>query len=195
MNLKLSNTKAIALAAGMLAGVALSAPGAEAGMRIHFGFPIGSFHARGGHHHHHHAHKYHHRRLKALRRAKAIEAARRREAAAEAAAARAAKKRAAAVAAAAEAKRKAAAVAAAEAKRKAAAEQAAAEQQKLEAARKAELAAVPLPVKKSDAPIESLKTAAVTTTDSNQTGGEPAKLECKRYFANVGMTISVPCTE
>lgn len=195
MNLKLSNTKAIALAAGMLAGVALSAPGAEAGMRIHFGFPIGSFHARGGHHHHHHAHKYHHRRLKALRRAKAIEAARRREAAAEAAAARAAKKRAAAVAAAAEAKRKAAAVAAAEAKRKAAAEQAAAEQQKLEAARKAELAAVPLPVKKSDAPIEPLKTAAVTTTDSNQTGGEPAKLECKRYFANVGMTISVPCTE
>lgn len=183
MNLKLSNTKAIALAAGMLAGVALSAPGAEAGMRIHFGFPIGSFHARGGHHHHHHAHKYHHRRLKALRRAKAIEAARRREAAAEAAAARAAKKRAAAVA------------AAAEAKRKAAAEQAAAEQQKLEAARKAELAAVPLPVKKSDAPIEPLKTAAVTTTDSNQTGGEPAKLECKRYFANVGMTISVPCTE
>lgn len=184
MNLKLSTTKAIAIAAGILAGVTLSAPGAEAGMRIHFGFPIGSFYSGGGHHH---ARKYHARRLHALRRAKAIEAARARKAAA--AAARAERKRAAALA------------AAAEAKRKAAAERAAAEQKKLEAAEEAELAAIPVPVKKPDAPANGsgtapLKTAAITSAiDAPPADEEPAKLECKRYFANVGMTITVPCTE
>ncbi len=183
MNMKHANGKIIALATVVLAGLSFSAPSAQAGMRIHFGFPIGSFHAGG--HHHHHVHRYEYRRLEALHRARAIEAARRRQAAAEAAAARAERKRAAALA------------AAAAAKRKAAAELAAAEQKKLEAARQAELAAVPLPERKPEAPAgEPLKTAAVATPANSQPAGEqPAKLECKRYFANVGMTIRVPCTE
>ncbi|HEX7073233.1 MAG TPA: hypothetical protein VF226_04270 [Hyphomicrobiaceae bacterium] len=183
MNLKYANGKIIALATVVLAGLSLAAPGAQAGMRIHFGFPIGSFYA-GGHHHHHHAHRYEYRRLQALRRARAIEAARRRQAAAEAAAARAERKR-------------AAALAAAAAKRQAAAELAAAEQKKLEAAREAELAAVPLPERKPETPAgEALQTADATTAANSQPATEtPAKLECKRYFANVGMTIRVPCSE
>ena len=183
MNLKLSTTKAIALAAGVLAGAALSASGAQAGMRIHFGFPLGSFHTGGGHHQ---AHNYHAGRLHALRRAREIEAARARKAAA--AAARYEQKR-------------AALAAAAAAKRKAAAERAIAEQKKLEAAKEAELATIPEPVKKPDVKgngpgAAPLKTAAVTAAaDPAPADEEPANLECKRYFANVGMTITVPCTE
>ncbi len=178
MNLKLSSTKAIAaVAAGMLAGMALPAPVAEAGMRIHFGFPIGSFHAHGGGHHRH-VHKYHGGRHHARRRARAIEAARARETAA--AAARAEKRRAAAQAATAEARRKAAAQ---------------------RAANEARLANIPLPVKKADLPAKAtetaaLDTAAITTTSGTRSADEaPVKLECKRYFANVGMTITVPCSE
>lgn len=187
MNLKLTSTKAITAAiaaAGILAGMTFSAPGAEAGMRIHFGFPIGSFNARGGGHHRH-AHKYHHaRRHHELRRAQAIEAARARKAAA--AAERAERRRAAALA------------AAAEAKRKAAAQRAAAEQAELEAAK---VAQIPPPVKKPDLPAKATETAALDTAalgatdEPRRVDEEPAKLECKRYFANVGMTITVPCTE
>lgn len=189
MNLKLTSTKAITAAiaaAGILAGMTFSAPGAEAGMRIHFGFPIGSFNAH-GRGHHRHVYKPHSARHHNWRRARAIEAARARKAAA--AAARAEKRRAAALA------------AAAEAKRKAAAERAAAEQRELEAAQAAKMAAIPPPAKKPDAAVKetetaALQTAAVATVDGSRSSDEqPAKLECKRYFANVGMTITVPCSE
>ncbi|HEX5600739.1 MAG TPA: hypothetical protein VFX46_08885 [Hyphomicrobiaceae bacterium] len=181
MTLKLSTTKTFTLVAGILAGVALSAPAAEAGMRIYFGFPVGGFYVGGGHHHYR-AHKYHAWRYHDLRRARAIEAERARKAAI--AAERAEQKRLAALAV---------------AKRKAADARADAGAKEPEAA-EITLAAIPLPVKKPDNPNASeagtLTTAAITTAaNSAPFGEEPKKLECKRYFANVGLTITVPCTE
>jgi len=185
------NGKIIALATGIVAAATLAAPTAEAGMRIHFGFPIGVFNAGGGHGYHH-SYRRDEEEYRALRRAKAAEAARRRErAAAIAAAAEARKEREAARAAAKAAEKRkaaaAAALAAAEAKKKADAVAA----ESTDAVEKADTR--PSPAR--------LKTAANETADdampSSSTASDqtPAKLECKRYFANVGMTISVPCPE
>ena len=198
--LKTTSVKAIAIATGLLTAVMGMAPTAEAGMRIHFGFPIGAFHAHGGHKHYH-AHRYHAHRLREIRRAKAIEAELRRErAAAAAAAAKARKERAAALAAAKkaeEAKKKAAEAAAIAAKQKKLQAVAAAETASIKAvepANTAEKVDPPIPVK-----AEPLKTAANTTattaSEPKLADEDPEPLECKRYFANVGMTISVPCSE
>ena len=193
------SSKIIALATGIVVAATLAAPTAEAGMRIHFGFPIGAFNAGGGHGHYR---SHHHDDYRALRRAKAAEAARiRRE---RAAAARARKERAAALAAA--KRERAAAVAAAKAAERRKAAAAAAEDKKSADAVvakntiSAERVGQRAPDGKSNA-AAPLKTAANTATADTTTSGAttsdeaPAKLECKRYFANVGMTISVPCTQ
>ena len=212
MNSKIiTTTNAIAIATSIIAAATLAAPTAEAGMRIHFGFPIGSFIAGGGHHHHHRHHCYDDysfrraERYRAYERAQAAEAARlRREKAAAVAAARRAKKEqqaAAAVAAKAEAERRAAEAATlAAAKKKQQAVALAAAESNQEALAAKEDVAVLATSNPTTAPevsasnSEPVKTASVSSLQKPE-GNEPAKLECKRYFANVGMTISVPCSK
>lgn len=186
----------IALATSIVAAATLAAPSAEAGMRIHFGFPIGAFNVGGGHsHYHRHNGYYEIQRYKALQRAKAAEAARlkREKAAAQAAAAKAKKEQAAAIAAARAAEKRkaaaAAALAAAEEKNKKLAE----DQASVKSASNTDAVE---PVVTGNTKSALVKTASNTTdANSSATDEAPAKLECKRYFANVGMTISVPCTE
>ena len=167
--------KTIAIVTRILATAAVLAPSAQAGVRIGFGVPLGAMIL-----HHQQQEAY---RADAYRRHQAREAAelRRERARARAAAAKAKKERAAAIAAAnaAEAARKKAVAAAA--------------------------AAAPAPtatVANTEAPkvetkvLAASNSVAPTQTQATRTAEkEPAKLECKRYFANVGMTISVPCTE
>lgn len=54
---KLATTKTFAIVMGLFAGLSLSAPAAEAGMRIYVGFPVGGFYVGGGHYRYH-GHKY-----------------------------------------------------------------------------------------------------------------------------------------
>jgi len=173
---KLATTKTFAIVMGLFAGLSLSAPAAEAGMRIYVGFPVGGFYVGGGHYRYH-GHKYHWWRYHKLHRLRAIEAERARKAA------RAEQRRLAALAAA----------------RKAAEARPEVEVKEPEVAEISPVS-VPLPVKKPDnAKVNdqvALTTAAVTpATEPTPPGEEPKKLECKRYFANVGLTITVPCTE
>jgi len=77
---KLATTKTFAIVMGLFAGLSLSAPAAEAGMRIYVGFPVGGFYVGGGHYHYH-GHKYHWWRYHKLHRLRAIEAERARKAA------------------------------------------------------------------------------------------------------------------
>ena len=186
------NTKFAIATTVMTAAIAMTST-AEAGVRIGFGFPIGAMLL----HKNMEAQEYE-RRQRAYHAAKAEEAARiKRQQAIAAAKAR--QQKAKAVAAAAKAD-KADEIAAAKARVAARAQaNAASEQAKNEPAVATATATPPTTATVSAAPA-NVKTAANTSTTANTTnaGGKATndtatKLECKRYFANVGLTISVPC--
>ncbi|MGE8941097.1 hypothetical protein ACO2I3_04220 [Leptospira interrogans] len=187
------NTKFAIATTVMTAAIAMTST-AEAGVRIGFGFPIGAMVL----HKNMEAQEYE-RRQRAYQAAKAEEAARiKRQQAIAAAKARQQKAKAIAAAKADKADEIAAAKARVAARAQANAN-AASEQAKTEPV-VATATATPSTTATVAAAPANVKTAANTTTTANTTnaGGKATnetatKLECKRYFANVGLTISVPC--
>jgi hypothetical protein len=185
------NTKFAIATTVMTAAITMTST-AEAGVRIGFGFPIGAMLL----HKNMEAQEYE-RRQRAYHAAKAEEAARiKRQQAIAAAKARQQKAKAVAAAKADKADEIAAAKARVAARAQA---NAASEQAKNEPAVATATATPPTTATVSAAPA-NVKTAANTSTAANTTnaGGKATndtatKLECKRYFANVGLTISVPC--
>ncbi len=179
------NTK-IAIATSIMAATVAMTSTAEAGVRIGFGFPIGAFVA----HRHMEAQEYEARRYRAQQRAERAEIARlKRQQAIEAAKVR---------------KAKAEAIAAAKAEKAAAAKaKAVAEAKARTKAEEANKTVVATATSDAPAATSTGSTANVKTAANTAAGADSSpkpenvvtKLECKRYFANVGLTISVPCED
>ena len=185
------NTKIAIATTVMTAAIAMTST-AEAGVRIGFGFPIGAMVV----HKHMEAQQYE-ARQRAYRAAKAEEAARlKRQQAIAAAKARQEKAKAIAAAKAEAAKAdKADEIAAAKARVAARAQANAAGEQA-----KNETAATTTAANTSRSSVDSASAPVKTAENTRTAGGgkisnttQTTKLECKRYFANVGLTVSVPC--
>jgi len=194
--LKSITVQAVAIATCVLVASTLgSASSAEAGMRIHFGFPIGAFYAYGGHSARYHSYDAY--RPREIRRAKAIEAELKREKAA-AAAAKARKEQAPAepAAKAGETTKKKAAAASLAPNQKALQPETATISESPKSVEPGDDVAVIPPLPEKSETLRTGANAAIMTNSEAEVAQEDSQpLMCKRYFANVGMTISVPCSK
>lgn len=191
------NRTIITLTTSIVAATSVLAPAAQAGgLRLGLGFPIGVLVA-GAAHQSYEAQRYEYAKKRAMLRAQQAEAARLHRQRALAAAA-AAKKAAAEAAAEKQAQLEAAAAseAAAAARKKAVAAALAQRQQARDVgAVSSSGPATPTVAQTTPAPVKTAANTGPAKIAPTATEPETARLDCKRYFANVGMTISVPCTD